>query len=120
MTKSTPALAAKRASAIGRALAGVGQNHQVLVVTHLPQVAAFADHQINIVKTVTGQVDHHRACTILDTTVASSNWPECCQGHPTATTLEPMLPSFLRARANMSNASTAPRPPRSHPFVAVG
>jgi len=43
------------ALAIGQALAGVGAKHQVLVVTHLPQVAACADHQINIVKTVKGK-----------------------------------------------------------------
>jgi len=43
------------ALSIGKALAGVGAKHQVLVVTHLPQVAACADHQINIVKTVTGK-----------------------------------------------------------------
>lgn len=43
------------ALAIGQALAGVGANHQVLVVTHLPQVAACADHQINIVKTIKGK-----------------------------------------------------------------
>ena len=43
------------ALAIGQALAGVGSNHQVLVVTHLPQVAACADQQINIVKTVKGK-----------------------------------------------------------------
>ena len=42
------------ATAIGRALAGVGRSHQVLVVTHLPQVAACADHQLNIVKSVRG------------------------------------------------------------------
>lgn len=42
------------ATSIGRALGGVGQNHQVLVVTHLPQVAACADQQVNIVKTVRG------------------------------------------------------------------
>jgi len=42
------------ALAIGQALAGVGAKHQVLVVTHLPQVAACADRQVNIVKTVKG------------------------------------------------------------------
>ncbi len=43
------------ALAIGKALADVGTNHQVLVVTHLPQVAACADHQINIIKTIKGK-----------------------------------------------------------------
>ncbi|WP_426572910.1 DNA repair protein RecN [Aquihabitans sp. McL0605] len=40
------------ALAVGRALAALGADHQVLVVTHLPQVAAFADAQVNIRKEV--------------------------------------------------------------------
>jgi DNA repair protein RecN (Recombination protein N) len=42
--------------AVGRALAalagadGEGVHRQVLVVTHLPQVAAFADHQVAVGK----------------------------------------------------------------------
>ena len=38
------------ALAVGRALATVAADHQVLVVTHLPQVAAFADHQVAVTK----------------------------------------------------------------------
>ncbi|MCU1449661.1 MAG: recN [Acidimicrobiales bacterium] len=38
------------ALAVGRALAAVAGSHQVLVVTHLPQVAAFADEQVAVVK----------------------------------------------------------------------
>lgn len=38
------------AVAVGRALARVAQTHQVLVVTHLPQVAAFADAQVAVTK----------------------------------------------------------------------
>jgi DNA repair protein RecN (Recombination protein N) len=38
------------ALAVGRALAALGHRHQVLVVTHLAQVAAFADHQIVVRK----------------------------------------------------------------------
>jgi DNA repair protein RecN (Recombination protein N) len=43
------------AIAVGRALAALGRHHQVLVVTHLPQVAAFADHQIAVTKVVEGR-----------------------------------------------------------------
>ena len=43
------------ATSIGQALARVGGQHQGLVVTHLPQVAACADRQINIVKTASGK-----------------------------------------------------------------
>jgi DNA repair protein RecN (Recombination protein N) len=38
------------AVAVGRALADLGRYQQVLVVTHLPQVAAFADHQVAVRK----------------------------------------------------------------------
>ena len=38
------------ALAVGRALADLGHVSQVLVVTHLPQVAAFADRQIAVAK----------------------------------------------------------------------
>ena len=38
------------AVAVGRALADLAPGHQVLVVTHLPQVAAHADHQVSVTK----------------------------------------------------------------------
>ncbi|HMS88387.1 MAG TPA: DNA repair protein RecN [Acidimicrobiales bacterium] len=38
------------AVSVGRALAELGRDHQVLVVTHLPQVAACARHQISLRK----------------------------------------------------------------------
>ncbi|HEY8092669.1 MAG TPA: DNA repair protein RecN [Acidimicrobiales bacterium] len=42
------------ALAVGGALGRLGQRHQVLVVTHLAQVAAFADHQIAVDKVEEG------------------------------------------------------------------
>lgn len=42
------------AVAVGRALAAIGRRHQVLVVTHLAQVAAFADRQVAVRKTLEG------------------------------------------------------------------
>jgi len=38
------------ALAVGRSLSAVAEHHQVLVVTHLPQVAAFAHEQVAIAK----------------------------------------------------------------------
>jgi DNA repair protein RecN (Recombination protein N) len=43
------------AVAVGRSLADVARDHQVLVVTHLPQVAAFADHHLVVQKEEVGQ-----------------------------------------------------------------
>ncbi len=40
------------ALSVGRALAALGATHQVLVVTHLAQVAAYADHQVKVEKLV--------------------------------------------------------------------
>ena len=42
------------ALSVGRALAALGHDHQVLVVTHLPQVAAFADAQVAVTKSERG------------------------------------------------------------------
>lgn len=49
------------AVAVGRALAALGGRHQVFVVTHLPQVAAFADQQICLTKAVDRDVSVVRA-----------------------------------------------------------
>jgi DNA repair protein RecN (Recombination protein N) len=38
------------AVAVGRSLSALARRHQVLVVTHLPQVAAFAEHQVAVTK----------------------------------------------------------------------
>ena len=42
------------AAAVGEALAELGRRHQVLVVTHLPQVAAWADHHVAVAKESSG------------------------------------------------------------------
>jgi DNA repair protein RecN (Recombination protein N) len=49
------------AVAVGRSLAALGAEHQVLVVTHLPQVAAFADHHAVVTKVV----GRHRTSTAV-------------------------------------------------------
>lgn len=50
--------------AVGRALAGLGDRHQVLVVTHLPQVAAFADAHLAVIK-LQGDSDTVSEITLL-------------------------------------------------------
>ncbi|MFV0317614.1 MAG: DNA repair protein RecN [Microthrixaceae bacterium] len=51
------------AVAVGRALAALAKDHQVLVVTHLPQVAAFADAQVSVQKDSTDLPDGGSAVT---------------------------------------------------------
>ena len=41
---------------LGKRLSQLAQSTQVIVVTHLPQVAAFADHQIRVSKDVSGEI----------------------------------------------------------------
>jgi DNA repair protein RecN (Recombination protein N) len=43
------------AVAVGRALAALGRDYQVLVVTHLPQVAAFGDRHVVVRKATVGE-----------------------------------------------------------------
>jgi DNA repair protein RecN (Recombination protein N) len=49
------------ALAVGRSLAALGATHQVLVVTHLPQVAAFADQHVIVRKTTRGRSTYAEA-----------------------------------------------------------
>jgi DNA repair protein RecN (Recombination protein N) len=46
------------ASAVGRRLASLAQTHQVIVVTHLAQVAAFADRHLVVTKTLSTEGAH--------------------------------------------------------------
>jgi len=52
------------ALAVGRSLAALARRHQVLVVTHLPQVAAFADHQVAVSKEAERGRTRARAVTV--------------------------------------------------------
>jgi DNA repair protein RecN (Recombination protein N) len=46
------------ATAVAESLARLGRRHQVMCVTHLAQVAALADTQIMVTKTVSSQDGH--------------------------------------------------------------
>ena len=54
------------ATAVGRALAAIGTQRQVLVVTHLPQVAAFATTQIAVTKSDDGSTTTATASALAD------------------------------------------------------
>ena len=66
------------ATAVGESLARLGRRHQVLVVTHLAQVAALADTQIMVTKTVEdGRHDRPRRSLASTATSASPRWHGC-------------------------------------------
>ena len=75
------------ARSVGRALASLAADKQVLVVTHLPQVAAFADAQVALVKVDDGATTVVRATTLgTDARVRElarmlSGLPESDTGH---------------------------------------
>ena len=72
------------ALAVGR-VAGRARrdDHQVLVVTHLPQVAAFADAQVVVDKQVEGDTTAHHGRRASTATSGSSSCPGCCRARPT-------------------------------------
>ncbi len=51
---------------IGRRLARLSEKHQVVVVTHLPQVAAFADRHLHVVKDTDGATLTRGGVTVLE------------------------------------------------------
>jgi DNA repair protein RecN (Recombination protein N) len=51
------------ATAVAESLARLGRRHQVMVVTHLAQVAALADTQIMVTKSVVGEDGHQPVTT---------------------------------------------------------
>ena len=62
---------------IGRRLARLARSHQVLVVTHLPQVAAFADRHLVVAKDTGGRGDHQRGAGGARTPSGPGSWPGC-------------------------------------------
>jgi DNA repair protein RecN (Recombination protein N) len=54
----------RAALGIGRRLARLARSSQVLVVTHLPQVAAFADRHHTVVKASSGEVTESGVCLL--------------------------------------------------------
>ena len=67
---------------VGRRLARLAESSQVIAVTHLAQVAAFANNHLSVVKASDGSVtasDVRR----LEAPIARPRWPACCQECPT-------------------------------------
>ena len=82
--------------AVGRALADLGRRYQVLVVTHLAQVAAFADAQIAREQGRAGRAEFHGGTGGCRPGRGWSNCPACCRANPIAARLASTLPSSCK------------------------
>jgi DNA repair protein RecN (Recombination protein N) len=64
------------AAAVGRRLAALARDRQVIVITHLPQVAAHADRHYRLVK---GEGDDGRARTVIEPVADGALVDELCR-----------------------------------------
>ncbi|MEX0742319.1 MAG: hypothetical protein WD079_05930, partial [Phycisphaeraceae bacterium] len=72
---------------LGRKLQGLATGHQVLCITHLPQIAAFADHHLHISKSVEGKTTRTRVRSLVEREQRIDELAEMLTGnHATATT----------------------------------
>jgi len=86
------------ALAVGRSLAALGADHQVLVVTHLPQVAAHADAQVVVAKHIDGEVTATTALT-LDPEARVVEVSRMLSGSPDSATARRHAEELLEAAA---------------------
>ncbi len=91
--------------AVGRALSALGDRHQVLVVTHLPQVAAFADAHLAVQK-LQGDDDTVSEVHLLDDEQRRTELARMLSGQPDSTTARQHGSELLdEARAQKGSTS---------------
>jgi DNA repair protein RecN (Recombination protein N) len=94
----------KAGFAVGRSLANLGDRHQVLVVTHLPQVAAFADAHLAVEKQQ-GDDDTVSQIRLLDDEGRLSELARMLSGQPDSDTARQHAQELV-------DEAVASRPPR--------
>jgi len=102
------------AVAVGRALSALAERHQVLVVTHLPQVAAFADQQLVVRKRTAGD----RTVTEVDEVKGRDRVVELSRmlsGSPDSKTARRHAEELLNRAPAPSNPEPKHRPGRRAP-----
>lgn len=96
------------AVALARSLRQVAEERQVLVVTHLAQVAAFADHQVSVEKTARGD----RTVTVAAERTGSERVVELSRmlsGRPDSATARAHAEELLSSARRPAVSTTAPR-----------
>ncbi len=87
------------ATAVGRALSALADHHQVIVVTHLAQVAAFADHHLVVSKDVEAAPDGERTVARVQAVDGSERVAELSRmlsGRPASATARSHAEELLR------------------------
>ena len=100
------------ALALARALHDVASGRQVLVVTHLPQVAAFADHHVAVRKGVDARGRTVTTAEVLEGDGRVVELSRMLSGHPDSPTARAHAEELLSARSGVSpgvGASTTGR-----------
>ncbi len=105
------------AVAVGRALAALGRQHQVLVVTHLPQVAAFGDHHLVVHKRVIGERTIATAAEV-DGAARVVELSRMLSGRPDSPTARRHAEELLSQRQGLCPGASAPS--RAKGFIPVG
>jgi DNA repair protein RecN (Recombination protein N) len=99
-------------SVIGAKLAALGRAHQVLCITHLPQIAAYADRQLTVRKEVVGKMTE----TVVHPVAGAERIEELAEmiggAHVTATTRRQAEEMLAAAAATIP----APKSPNSKPI----
>lgn len=86
--------------AVGRSLAALGDRHQVLVVTHLPQVAAFADAHL-LVEKRQGDDDTVSEIRLLDSKERQTELARMLSGQPDSKTARKHAKELLAEAASL-------------------
>ena len=94
---------------VGRRLAGLAKSAQVLVVTHLPQVAAYADRHVVVEKTSDGTVTSS-GLTVLDDAGRERELSRMMAGMRSPTPRSPTPASCSRRPAGHAPAARADAP----------
>ncbi len=69
-------ISGRTAQKVSEKMAQIGQRHQVICITHLPQIAAMADSHFEIEKTSKKTRPSHRSIH-YPRKILSENWQEC-------------------------------------------
>ena len=96
-------LAGSAATAVGAALAQLSRTHQVFVVTHLAQVAAMADQQVQVTKHVERDGDGERTtarAVVLGPEARVAEIARMLSGSPDSSAAREHAAELLAARAD--------------------